>query len=52
MKRSFRIISWLLVLTFTISLGAGAFAEGHLPSDVKEGKWYTGLQWNTFLQIK
>ncbi|MCF6460410.1 tyrosine-protein phosphatase [Clostridium sp. Cult3] len=41
MKRSFRIISWLLVLTFTFSLGAGAFAEGHLPSDVKKGKWYT-----------
>lgn len=40
MKRSFRIISWLLILTFIISLGTVAFAEGHLPSDVKEGKWY------------
>ncbi len=41
MKRSFRIVSCFLVLVLTISLGVGAFAEGHLPSDVKEGKWYT-----------
>lgn len=41
MKKSFRIVSWFLVFVLSFSLGAVAFAEGVLPSDVKEDKWYT-----------